>query len=93
MIHTECPFIKDPQSILDYGFNWADWLQSGEAILTHIITVTSGLVMLSSTESGGIVVVWLSGGIDQAYYAVACRVSTDAGRTDERTFSIQCIER
>lgn len=90
---THSDFIKDPDAILDYSFDWSGWLESGEAILTHIITVTSGLILRSSTEAGGVVVVWLSRGVDQAYYAVTCRITTDSDRTDERTFSVQCVQR
>lgn len=41
----------------------------------------------------GIVTVWLSGGDTGSTYDVACRITTDAGRTDERTIHIRIRER
>lgn len=75
---------KDPDAVLDYGFDWSAWLSEGEAITSSSVTVEGDLVVESKTESGGVVTVWLSGGAvgDQR---VACRITTNQGRTDERT--------
>lgn len=86
-------FIKDPSAVLDYAFDWSDWLASGETIATHTITVDKGLTKDSSTESDGKVTVWLSGGTVGEWYKIACLITTSAGRTDERTISIQIQER
>lgn len=88
------PFIKDPCAVLDYAFNWAtNWLEPGDTIVSHTITVPTGITKDSDSESAGIVTVWLSGGTAGTTYEVACEIDTTNGRTDERTIAIICNER
>ncbi len=106
MAQTE--WIKDPDSVLDYKFDFAastngtgssDWLSAGETISDHTITVTpvtaSPLTVDSSAETDvdTSVTVWLSGGLAGTEYDVACLIETSASRTDERTMKIKCEER
>ena len=87
-------FKKDPDSVLDYAFDWSTyWLQSGETISSHVITVGTGLTKDSDSESDGVVTVWLSGGTAGRSYDVACRITSNLGRTDERTIKINVEER
>ena len=90
---VEKAFTKDPDAVLDYEFDWSDWLASGEAISSHTVTVASGLTKDSDTESGGVVTIWLSGGTAGTTYTVACKIVTDGGRTDERTVEIRVTSR
>ena len=94
--------IKDPEAILDYPFDWKpatngrggkDWLADGETIVSHTITVPTGLTLDSSSESDGIVVAWLSGGTADMTYRVECKITTNMGRTDERSIWITVRER
>lgn len=97
-------FIKDPSAVLDYKFDWkaltndsgtSDWLASGETISSKTITASSGITVDSSsiTDTNTSVTVWLSGGSAGNNYTVACLIVTSAGRTDERTITIQCRDR
>ena len=97
-------FIKDPDAVLDYKFDWAastngngstDWLASGETISSHTITVDTGITKDSSslTDTNTSVTVWLSGGTAGTDYNVACKIVTSASRTDERTIRIRCQSR
>lgn len=86
-------FLKDVDSILDYGVNWDEWVEEGEAITSHTITAEAGITVDSSTESSGIVTIWLSGGTSGTTYNVACKIITDKGRTEERSILIKCLER
>ena len=85
--------LKDPSAVLDYAFDWTGWLAAGETITDHTITADTGITVDSSTESGGKVTVWLSGGTAGINYKVACKITTSAGRTDERTLWIRVVER
>ena len=85
--------IKDPSAVLDWMFDWSDWLASGETIISHTITGETGITVDSSTESAGKVTVWLSGGTAGENYKVACLIETSAGRTDERTIWIKVTNR
>ena len=86
-------FVKDPDAVLDYAFDWSDWLATGETISSHTITVTSGITKDSDSESSGVVTVWLSGGTAGEDYDVACKIVTSASRTDERTMTIRVKNR
>lgn len=85
--------IKDPSAVLDWMFDWTDWLASGETITDHTITVDTGITKDSSTEAAGKVTVWLSGGTAGENYKVACLIVTSAGRIDERTIWIKVTNR
>lgn len=86
-------FMKDPDSVLDYAFDWNEWLESGESINSHVITVDDGITKDSSSNSSTIVTVWLSGGTAGTNYNIACQISTSGGRTPERSITIRCRER
>jgi hypothetical protein len=83
-------FVKDPNAVLDYAFDWSDWLATGETISSHTITAETGITKDSDSESSGVVTIWLSGGTAGEYYDVACKIVTSASRTDERTITIKC---
>lgn len=85
-------FVKDPESVLDYQFDWSDWLSGdGDTIASHAVTVTSGLTLDSSTATTTAVTAWISGGTIGQQYTADCRIVTGAGRTASRkmTFTIQ----
>jgi hypothetical protein len=93
-------FVKDPNSTLDYRFDWADFLEAdSDTIDTSEIIADTGTV-----EEPGIVVdsdehdttsatVWLSGGAVGETYAVTNRITTAGGRTDDRTIRINVQQR
>ena len=85
--------LKDPSAVLDYVFDWTEWLATGETITDHTITADTGITVDSSTELDGKVTVWLSGGTAGINYKVACLITTSAGRTDERTIWIKVTDR
>lgn len=85
--------LKDPNAVLDYAFDWSDWLESSEIINTHTIIVDTGITKDSDNESSGIVTIWLSGGTAGTNYTLACKIVTNEGRTDERSITIKCQER
>lgn len=97
-------FIKDPEAVLDYKFDWAastngtgvsDWLASGETISSRTVTVESGLTKDSDslTDTNTSVTVWLSGGTAGTVYTVTCHIVTSDNRTDERSITIHCLDR
>lgn len=97
-------FQKDPDAVLDYLFDFAastngngasDWLDSGETISSRTVTADTGITVDSSviTNSSTSVRVWLSSGTAGTSYDVACKIVTSGGRTDERTITIDVMER
>jgi hypothetical protein len=85
--------MKDPDAVLDYAFDWSSWLEGGEVISNHTITVDTGITKDSDSESSGVVTAWLSGGTHGSDYIVACKIITSLSRTDERSINIRCRER
>jgi len=84
---------KDPQSVLDYTFDWTDWLAGvSDTILSRTITV-DGVTVGSSILAGDTVTVWLAGGTVGAVASCTCEIVTAAGRTDQRTIYLLIQER
>jgi hypothetical protein len=86
-------FLKDPDAVLDYVFDWSNWLSSGEALSDAAFTVETGLTKDSESNTTASATVWLSGGTVGERYTVQCRVTTDQGRTDDRTALIRVANR
>jgi len=99
---------KDPHATLDYLWDWGDWLAAGETITAIQIVLTGGLTLASDrpapaiiagTRAGasvpsGAVLAWLAGGTVAPAPALAtCRITTSAGRIDDRTFLLMIVER
>lgn len=91
---VEKNFDKDPSAVLDYAFDWDEyWLRDSETISSYVVTVDTGLTKDSDSKSSGIVTVWLSGGTHGEDYIVACLISTNLGRDEERSINIRCRNR
>ncbi len=86
--------LKDPDAVLDYTFNWADWLDDvTDTISTQEMVAETGITVDSSSVVSQTVVAWLSGGTVGTTYRVACRIVTAAGRTDDRSIYVKIKER
>lgn len=93
-------FTKDPDARLDYTIKWAAWLPSGDTIASvswavsggdGLLTVGSGLY--APTVSGSSATVWLESGTAGMDYAVRARITTTAGRIDDRSVTVRVRER
>lgn len=83
---------KDPQAVLDYGFDWSAWLDS-DTIATSGWIVPDGLTEVSESNTTTTTTVWLSGGTASTTYRVVNTITTAGGRTDERSLLIRVSER
>lgn len=93
-------FSKSPGARLDYGFDLAvdPWLAQGETITsaTWVQSHAEGvapLVLDGESIAGGVVLVWVSGGVLQKEYRLTVTFVTSAGRTDSRSLILQIRER
>lgn len=87
-------YIKDSDAILDYGFDWSQWLSEGEIISSASIALSASTITVPSTTiTAGSVIAWLSGGDLGTRYSVTCHIQTDQNRVDERTIKIDVRER
>ncbi len=85
-------FAKDPDAVLDYSLDWSRWL-AGDEIAASEWIVAVGLTKASATNSPSKTTVWLSGGTAGQVYIVTNRITTAAGRTEDRSFTIRVEER
>lgn len=83
--------VKDPNAVLDYGFNWASWL--GADTITTSTWVVTGATKASDTHDTTTTTVWLSAGTVGTAIKATNHIVTAGGRTDERTISIAVRER
>lgn len=86
-------FEKDPSENLDYQVSWADWLATGESIVTSTWTVETGLTAGTTSASSTVATIWLSGGTNGDIYNITNHIISSASRTGDRTFSIEIKER
>ena len=86
---------KDPNAVLDYTFDFTDWLATAsDSIASASFPVTVGVVVNSSgVVAGKRVTAWISGGTVWSPASVTVRVVTSGGRTDERTINFKITER
>lgn len=80
-------FTKDPDSVLDYVWDWTSWL-NGDIIDTFEFIVPTGLTLESAPAPenvDGKITAWFSGGTSKASYQVTCRVHTVSGRSEDKT--------
>ena len=83
---------KDPNAVLDYGFNWSGWL-NGDTISTHEIIAPEGITVDSSATDGSSVTTWVSGGTAGSTYRLVCRINTAGGRKEDRSLHLIVTDR
>lgn len=89
-------FFKDPGDILDWVFDWSNWLSTGETISTSTVTAATGITLGSGsngasapTHDSTTATFWLLGGTDGQKYRVTNQITTSASRTVERSIVVQ----
>ncbi len=81
-------FVKDPDAVLDYVVDWSDFLDDDTITGAPVWTMPAGLTKDSQSNTGTTATAFISGGTAGNGYTVACKITTAAGRTDERSFVI-----
>ncbi|WP_445520410.1 phage fiber-tail adaptor protein [Streptomyces sp. NEAU-174] len=88
-------FVKDPQALLDYTWDWSAWLADvSDTISTATVTVPAGLTAVGAPTVGDTAVTQrVSGGTVDAAYAMVCQITTAGGLIDERSIYLTIGER
>lgn len=86
---------KAPDSLLPFGFDYTNWLDPGETIVSAVWSAASTnadteMSIDHSELAGMIVQTWLSGGTPGLWYAFTVLVTTSSGKVDERALHIGC---
>ena len=92
---------KDTSAVLDYTIDWnaasslgGPWLAAGETISGAAVwTVPAGITVDHQADTMTASTVWLSGGTAGNSYTIACKITTSAGRIDERSFLVAVKQR
>jgi hypothetical protein len=87
-------FSKQPGEDLDYDFDYADFLQAGETLVSAVVTVSDGINNLANVVSASAVKVWLTGGTSGQIYKITClaTTSTSPPRKKEQEFRLRVRE-
>lgn len=83
---------KDPDARLDFTQDWSQWLGT-DTISSSTWVLESGITEYSSTNNTTSATIWLSGGTAEYSYTVTNRITTAAGRIDDRSFVVAVGER
>lgn len=80
----------DPSARLDYRFAWDDWLDGDTITAATVVAYRAGVPDATVTVEtpawdATTVTVWVSGGTVGTTVALTCRITTAAGRVDDRT--------
>jgi hypothetical protein len=88
--------VKDPDALLDYTFDWTEWLEGhtpADTIASAVVTVTGCTLVTSSVVAQQKVVAWIGGGVVDVAASATCRITTAGGRIDDRTLTLKIKER
>ena len=90
--------LKDPEAVLDYAIDWdAQYLDEGDLLADSNWSVDpdepGGVTVVGSEFGDGISRVQAAGGVPGRVYRVANRVTTQSGRTDERSITLRVEKR
>jgi len=91
-------YLKDPDSRLDYGYDWTPWLEAGDSILTSTWVLDPGnpdtaLIIDSFNFAGALTVVYLKAGTVGKRYVVTNRITTLNGLIDDRSIQVDVVQR
>ena len=87
---------KDPQAQLDFGFNWSQWVATGDEINSaswELAGNDNALTLSNQVLSGNESTVRATGGTVGATYRLVNTVTTSSGLTDQRTITLRIINR
>lgn len=86
-------FHKDKDSVLDYSVDWVSLLDGGDSIVSSTWSVSSSeLSVDSSSVTGTIATVWVSGGVVNTLYSIINHVITAFGREEDASVMMHVMD-
>lgn len=83
---------KDPNAVLDYMVDWTAWLGTDDIEAVEFI-VPAQVTKVSEEHDAKTATVWLSGGSANSTHEIVCRITTVAGRVEDRSFLLNMRQR
>jgi hypothetical protein len=85
---------KDPNAVLDYTFDWGPYLTPLNDTIQTVTWITSaGITKVSQSNTAVTATAFVSGGVLGEKETLTCRITTSGGRTDDRSVTLQIVER
>ena len=85
-------FSKQPGETLDYDFDFTDWMPTGDAIASSVVTAESGVTLGTKISTDTVIKQFISGGTDGQKYKVTCKITTNDGRIKELELMLKIKE-
>ena len=86
-------FTKQPADVLDYDFDYSDWLDDRvDTIATQTVTADTGVTVGTVSNASGVVKAFVSGGTDGVTYKVTCTMTSAGGRVKQAEIEIKVKE-
>jgi len=87
-------YLADPNAVLDYVVDWTAWLTT-DTITASTWTVGTGITQTTPAPSFTTTkaTIWLTGGTEGTTYRITNHITTAGGRQNERSFTVQVIDR
>lgn len=87
-------FNKQPAEVLDYEFDFSEWLADradtivSQTVVSAPLTTGAAMPVSNIVQNSGVVRFFLSGGTDGVKYKVTCTITTTGGRTKQSEITI-----
>jgi hypothetical protein len=88
-------FRKQPHEVLDYDFDYSEWLPEEDTIILATATADAGITLgntIIDPITKKVVKQWVSGGVDTETYKIEITATTAGGRVKEVEFKIRVRE-
>lgn len=87
-------FEKQPADVLDYDFDYSDWLDDrADSIATAtVVADRAGISVTNVAHAFGVVKAYVAGGTNGQSYKLTCTVITAGGRTKQAEMTIKIKE-
>lgn len=84
----------DPSAKTDYSVDWTDWMATGDAIAISTWAIApAGPMLTDEAVAGATAQVFIESCVRGVVYRLTNRITTNQGRTDERSIVLRCEER
>lgn len=86
-------FTKQPVDVQDYDIDFRPYLTSqSDTAVSHTVEAESGLTVMASNLTAGVVKVFVAGGADGNQYKVSATITTTGGRVKQGDILIRVRE-
>lgn len=87
-------YTKDPAELLDYSWDWGEWLAEVNDTIDTADVVADGLTLVGApVVNGGVVTQRASGGALNDSCTLVCQITTVSGLISERTIYLTIADR